>query len=160
MTLLGPNFHRSLLLILCDLPLLPLYCIKLGQCLLYVTIQNLVYICRNVYLTTLTNNKVPLMHYDQYARQLFKIAIQPFKGPQVWFFLNGSNWTKGACMHAIFVQLPYMDRSCPVIFLASVEFKSISVSLWVKNYYYYYFSSLNKIITILLKFINYLTFCS
>lgn len=55
-----------MLWILCRLLLL-----KYNQCIHYVAIQNLVYSCGNVHLTTVTIIKAPLVHHVQQFSEMF-----------------------------------------------------------------------------------------
>lgn len=46
------------------------------------SVQNLVYICWNVYFTTVANIETPLTCHMQYVQQLSKMTSQPLKCPQ------------------------------------------------------------------------------
>lgn len=51
-----------------------------------VAVQNLVYGCRNIPLSTVTNIEAPLTRYIQQTQQFSDLTRQPLEGPQSALF--------------------------------------------------------------------------
>lgn len=49
--------------------------LNLGECLFYIAIQNLFYVCKNIHLATAGNIKSPPMHH---AFQMYKEIAEEF----------------------------------------------------------------------------------
>lgn len=94
LTCLGPYLLWFVMGTPFSLLLLPLLqCIDLGEHLCYVAVQSFVCRCRDIHLNTVASNTCPT-----YAKST-EMTIQPLLKSPIKPLLNGSNCTKGACMH-------------------------------------------------------------
>lgn len=94
LTCLGPYLLWFVMWTPFSLLLLPLLqCIDLGEHLCYVAVQSFVCRRRDVHLNTVATNTCPT-----YAKST-EMTIQPLLKSPIKPLLNGSNCTKGACIH-------------------------------------------------------------